>query len=113
MSASQISFAEFALAQQAATDCTPPVDETAPVVVAHPVAVDGGECPGSDWSEFDRLMVLADSTFVAPLAHPWSSGGFVLAALANLRAPLCEGLDWPSMLANLRFHAARCIGAGC
>lgn len=25
-------------------DCTPPVDETAPVVVAHPVAVDGGEC---------------------------------------------------------------------
>ena len=49
MPATQISFASFAASllasvQDEPTDCTPPVDETAPVVVAHPVAVDGGEC---------------------------------------------------------------------
>lgn len=49
MSACQISFASFAASllasvQDEPTDCTPPVDETASVVVAHPVAVDGGEC---------------------------------------------------------------------
>ena len=44
MSASQISFAAFALAQQAAASCTPPVSDAAVVVVAHPLAVDGGEC---------------------------------------------------------------------
>lgn len=49
MPATQISFASFAASllasvQDEPTDCTPPVDETAPVVVAHPVAVGGGEC---------------------------------------------------------------------
>lgn len=44
MSASQISFADFALAQQAATSCTPPVSDTAVAVVAHPLAVGSGEC---------------------------------------------------------------------
>lgn len=49
MPATQISFASFAASllasvQDEPTDCTPPVDETASVVVAHPVAVDGGEC---------------------------------------------------------------------
>lgn len=49
MPASQISFASFAASllasvQDEPTVCTPPVQETAPAVVAHPVAVDGGEC---------------------------------------------------------------------
>ncbi len=44
MPASQISFADFALAQQAATSCAPSVSDAALVVVAHPLAVDGGEC---------------------------------------------------------------------
>ncbi len=49
MTASQISFASFAASllasfQDEPTDCTPPVDETAAVVVAHSVAVGGGEC---------------------------------------------------------------------
>lgn len=49
MSACQISFASFAASllasvQDEPTDCTPPVQETAPAVVAHPLAVDGGEC---------------------------------------------------------------------
>lgn len=45
MPATQISFADFALsAQQAATPSTPPVHEAALAVVAHPLAVDGGEC---------------------------------------------------------------------
>lgn len=67
MSASQISFSDFALSQcpwcgtigpdfdespapsdycghDLATVCTPPVIGTAVAVVAHPLAVDGGEC---------------------------------------------------------------------
>ena len=44
MTAFQISFADFALAQQAATSCAPSVSDAALVVVAHPLAVDGGEC---------------------------------------------------------------------
>ena len=48
MPASQISFADFALAQQAAVTCTPPVSGAALVVVAHPLVVDGGECTRFD-----------------------------------------------------------------
>lgn len=44
MPASQISFVDFALAQQAAASCTPLVQNTAIEVVAHPVAADVGEC---------------------------------------------------------------------
>lgn len=44
MPATQISFAEFALAQQAAIVCPPPVQQPAIEVVAHPLPVDGGEC---------------------------------------------------------------------
>lgn len=48
MLAFQISFADFALVQQAATSCTPPVSDTAVAVVAHPLAVGGGECARFD-----------------------------------------------------------------
>lgn len=44
MPSSQLSFSGFALVQQAATSCTPPVSDAAVVVVAHPLAVDSGEC---------------------------------------------------------------------
>lgn len=44
MPASQISFADFALAQQAATSCASPVSDAALVVVARPSAVGSGEC---------------------------------------------------------------------
>lgn len=52
MPATQLSFAEFARslseaffpAAPAAVPSTPPVQQTAVEVVAHPVAVDGGEC---------------------------------------------------------------------
>ena len=45
MPATQISFSSFALAAlQVGTPRTPPVIDTAVAVVAHPLAVDGGEC---------------------------------------------------------------------
>lgn len=46
MPATQISFSDFALAaQQAPIPCTPSVTDAAIAVVAHPLAVGGGECP--------------------------------------------------------------------
>lgn len=121
MTASQISFASFAASllasvQDEPTDCTPPVDETAPAVVAHPVAVDGGECiqPHGDFAEFSRLTALAESTSVIPFADPYSAGGYVLMALANCYAPLFPGRQPQSELIDLlRAHAQRAIGAGC
>lgn len=45
MPATQISFLAFAqAAQQQATVCAPPVTQAASVLVAQPVAADGGEC---------------------------------------------------------------------
>lgn len=82
MTASQISFASFAASllasvQDEPADCTPPVDETAPVVVAHPVAVDGGECIpfAGVWSVHRFASGLADHAFFADLSPEWACGG--------------------------------------
>lgn len=94
MSASQISFVEFALTEQAL--CTPSVTLPAAAVAAPCVAADGGECiqPHADYAEFDRLMALA--------------------ALANCVAPQRDSSRSQSeRLASLRCMAAECIGAGC
>lgn len=53
MPATQISFAAFAATflasvQSEAIESTPPVQQAAIEVVAHPLAVDGGECPRFD-----------------------------------------------------------------
>lgn len=44
MSATQISFLAFAQQAAMATESTPPVQQAAIAVVAHPLAVGGGEC---------------------------------------------------------------------
>lgn len=69
MPASQISFADFALAQQAAITCTPPVSEAALVVVAHPLAVGGGEC-----ARFDGVLLPRRGVSCLDLRpdHDWS-----------------------------------------
>ena len=135
MSATQISFTAFALAAFADNTrsiavlggvdthqvvsvvlCAPPVTQAASVLVAQPVAADGGECiqPHADYAEFDRLMVLANETFCPPFADCWSRGGYVLAALANCVAPQSDSSRSQSeRLASLRYMAAECIGAGC
>jgi hypothetical protein len=62
MPAVQLSFAEFALAVQAVIECTPSVTKAAPAVVAHPLAVDSGECTGprvNGWSAAQWLRRLA------------------------------------------------------
>lgn len=124
MPATQISFAAFAASllasvQSEAVDCPPSIVAAhAPASVVAHGGDDAGECitPCADYAEFDRLIALADATFVVPLADPWSRGGYVLAALANLRAPIYD--NWsavlrPRLLETLRYHAAQCIGAGC
>lgn len=92
MSATQISFVEFALTEQAL--CTPSVALPVAAVAAPCVAADGGECiqPHADYAEFDRLIALADETFCPPFADCWSQS---------------------ERLASLRYMAAECIGAGC
>lgn len=124
MPATQISFSAFAASllasvQSEAVDCTPSASPALDLklvggLVAHPAA-SGGECitPCADWDEFDRLTALADETFQVPYKG-WSSGGCVLAALANCLAPRFEGDSSPAdLFSNLRYHAAHCIGAGC
>ena len=114
MSATQISFFAFAIAQ--ASLCTSPVADAASALVAQPVVADGGECvkPHDDYAEFDRLRSLANATFVVLLADTWFRGGYVLAALANCVAPRFEGArPQPDLIASLRYHAEQCIGAGC
>lgn len=117
MPATQISFLAFAhAAHQQAAVCTPPVIQAPAALVVQPDVADGGECiqPHADYAEFDRLCALADATFVVPLADTWSSGGYVLAALANCVAPRSGGCRSQSeLVASLRYHAERCIGAGC
>ncbi len=117
MPATQISFAAFALAQQqAAPQCTPTVSPPATSELVAQFMGDEWACPSSDYAEYDRLVALANATFFAPLFHPWSNGGFVLIALANLRAPLGPLDDIVSRayrIDRLRYHAATCIGAGC
>lgn len=115
MSATQISFSDFALSvQQAATDCPPSVQQTAVVVVAHPLAADGGECsdcfcPGT-WSE----------RYQAYRAHraglsSLSNGSFVLLALANFAGALEDRTNSERMRSFdlLVVHAGHAIGAGC
>ena len=69
MPSSQLSFSGFALVQQAATSCTPPVSDTAVAVVAHPLAVDGGECARFD-GVFSRIRGV--SSFDLRSDHDWS-----------------------------------------
>lgn len=69
MPVSQISFADFALVQQAAITCTPPVSDAALVVVAHPLAVDGGECTRFDGVLLPRRGV---SSLDLRSDHDWS-----------------------------------------
>lgn len=114
MSATQISFVEFALTEQAL--CTPSVALPVAAVAAPCVAADGGECiqPHADYAGFDRLIALANETFCPPFADCWSRGGYVLAALANCVAPQSDSSRSQSeRLASLRYMAAECIGAGC
>lgn len=66
----------------------------------------------ADFQEFRRLTALAYDTITVPY-RDWSRGGFVLAALANYRAP-CESSEESDRLYEyVRYHAAACIGAGC
>lgn len=69
MPATQISFADFALAQQAAITCTPPVSEAALVVVAHPLAVGSGECIRFD-GVFSRIRGVSSLDLRSD--HDWS-----------------------------------------
>jgi len=102
MSATQISFASFAIAQQAAA-----------AVVALSLMADDCESSCSDYSEFRRLVELANETEECHSGQ-WSRGGYVLAALANARAPLYSGRsDQADLMRSLRFLAQCCIGAGC
>lgn len=92
MPATQISFVDFALAaQQAVAPCTPPVTDTAIAVVAHPLAVDGGEC-----------FLFSRSPDVCRL--------YEVLALRYL-APLLQ--DRLAYTAHLRVLGSRLIGAGC
>lgn len=119
MPATQISFADFAaqaLALQAVTPCPPSIVAAhAPASVVAHGGDDAGECitPCADFGEFDRLTALAYDTIQVPYKD-WSSGGYVLAALANCLAPRFERASSPAdLFSNLRYHAAHCIGAGC
>lgn len=117
MSAVQVSFAEFALAVQAAIDCAPPVTQAAPVVVAHPLAADGGECsywggPVGDWVSLYNFYRVYRDFVGGPLP---SAGSFVLLELALLADALERGSnsDRVASFDRLVFHAQYAIGAGC
>ena len=69
MPAFQISFADFALAQQAAITCAPPVSDAALVVVAHPLAVGSGECIRFD-GVFSRIRGVSSLDLRSD--HDWS-----------------------------------------
>lgn len=69
MPSSQLSFSGFALVQQAATSCTPPVSDTAVAVVAHPLAVGGGECARFD-GVFYRIRGVSSLDLRSD--HDWS-----------------------------------------
>lgn len=112
MSATQLSFPAFAAAQAAAS-CTPPASTpSVPAdVVAHGTG-SGGECiPHADYSEFCRLVAMADTTVHVP--YRMSRGGYVLLARANVCAPLYPGDDFEALFDLLRDHADRCIQLGC
>ena len=69
MPASQISFSGFALAQQAAITCAPPVSDAALAVVAHPLAVGSGECIRFD-GVFSRIRGVSSLDLRSD--HDWS-----------------------------------------
>jgi len=69
MPATQISFSGFALVQQAAITCTPPVSDAALVVVARPLAVGSGECARFD-GVFYRLRGVSSDDLRSD--HDWS-----------------------------------------
>ena len=69
MPSSQLSFSGFALVQQAATSCTPPVSDTAVAVGAHPLAVGGGECARFD-GVFYRIRGVSSLDLRSD--HDWS-----------------------------------------
>lgn len=78
MPATQISFLAFAqAAQQQATVCAPPVTQAASVLVAQPVAADGGECPPflGSWARPRLLSPLRDDAYVAGFVVDWACGG--------------------------------------
>lgn len=113
MSATQLSFPAFAAAQ-AASPCTPPaLTPSVPAdVVAHSTG-SGGECaPREDYTEFLRLVALADATVQVPFIRA-SRGGHFLMALANVSAPPTAGLSSEFGMRALHYFADQCIQAGC
>lgn len=125
MTASQISFASFAASLLASAqqefdfpeaECTPPVQQAAVEVVAHPLAVDDGEC--SDWAGpvLSRLE-LVGLAFATTAAHGdyYSNGAFVLLGQSNLMAALEYGRNSDAVASydRLLAHAGHAIGAGC
>lgn len=84
MPACQISFSAFAASllasvQDEPADCTPPVDETVPAVVAHPVAVYGGECLRIDlrrvYVERPSLFSIREEFWLDHMHPGWSGVG--------------------------------------
>lgn len=76
MHACQAVFTHFA-PRQAANDCTSPVFDVAPVVVAHPVVLDGGECISffGPWIPSRLVCDIRDDFFHAGLKSEWACGG--------------------------------------
>lgn len=125
MPATQISFASFAASLLASAQqeldfevayCTPPVQEAAVAVVAHPLAVDDGECsewvgPVGTWWELRSAAQAIRSE-----GEPLSNGFFVLLSLANLRSSLNGSYSNSERVRDydlLCSHAEWAIGAGC
>lgn len=81
MPATQISFAAFAAtllasAQSEAIESTPPVQQAAIEVVAHPLVVDGGECPRfvGPWNAHRSARDVRSDAFFADLDVEWACG---------------------------------------
>ncbi len=95
-------------------ECTPSASTpSVPAdVVAHGTG-SGGECaPREDYTEFLRLVALADATVEVPLIRA-SRGGHFLMALANVCAPPTAGLSSEFGMRALHHFADQCIQAGC
>ncbi len=117
MPACQISFSAFAASllasvQSEAIDCTPPVQETAPAVVAHPVVVDGGECSvGELWDAAGEIYLdhkvaggRIPSSYMFLLNQHYARGGFTNNVSNSDRVRYYDGMV---------FYAHRCIQSGC
>ena len=117
MPATQISFAAFAASllassQSEATDCTPPVQEAAIAVVAHPLTVDGGEC-----SCFLSPQVASDLAMATVDSHGgFSNGAYVLLNLSHAQGGTSGCLSNSVRVQafdRLLLVSSRVIGAGC